>query len=186
MIDVQKSIRPDLTMEEFRTALLDGGKTFPEIYLPEDKILQEYRHILQTIDNDMMPKFFSQFPEKFKSCVIQAVPKENQESAALASYMPGTPSKSGYFQVNMFLHKEKPIHQSIALTLHEANPGRNRISISPCRHTNHFINYIFRSSPPNHSVYGGQGLKDHSQTRPTHQFCRRVGALFRIFGRRNG
>ncbi len=146
MQEVQKRISPEMDMVEFRSALLDGGKTFPNIYLAEDEILPEYRRILKEIDAKHMPKFFNKYPEKFPSCKIQAVPEENQESAALASYMPGTPSKSGYFQVNMFLHKEKrkstvryflskiyrsevdhlfflAIHQSVALTLHEANPG---------------------------------------------------------------
>ncbi|HWP94226.1 MAG TPA: DUF885 domain-containing protein [Gammaproteobacteria bacterium] len=126
-------------MEAVRTAVGFEGDlraffrhlaTSDEFYFtrPED-LLQGYRELQGRI-NAALPQLFDIFPKT--DYEVRAVEAFRAQSAAGASYQPGTPdgSRPGVFYVNTFNLRAQPKFGMETLSLHEASPGHHfQISI---------------------------------------------------------
>ena len=112
----------------FEGSLADWFKyvqTNPEFYYDnEEDLLQGYRD-LQTKVNKLLPTMFDIAPKA--DYEVKAVEAFRAESAAGASYMPGSPdgSRPGIFYVNTFNLKGQPKFGMETLSIHEAAPGHH-------------------------------------------------------------
>lgn len=112
----------------FEGTLADWFKyvqTNPEFYYDnEEDLLQGYRD-LQAKVNKLLPSMFDIQPKS--DYEVRAVEAYRAESAAGASYMPGTPdgSRPGIFYVNTFNLKGQPKFGMETLSIHEAAPGHH-------------------------------------------------------------
>lgn len=114
--------------ESFEGSLTDWFtyvQTNPEFYFdnPED-LLQGYRD-LQVKVNKLIPAMFDLQPKS--DYEVRAVEAFRAQSAAGASYMPGTAdgSRPGIFYVNTFNLKSQPKFGMETLSIHEAAPGHH-------------------------------------------------------------
>lgn len=105
-------------------------KTDDRFYFTEpEQLLEGYRDLKARIDA-LLPQMFSDFPKT--DYEIRPVEEFRAESAAGASYQPGTPdgSRAGIFYVNTFNLRAQPNFGMETLSLHEAAPGHHfQISI---------------------------------------------------------
>jgi uncharacterized protein (DUF885 family) len=90
----------------------------------EAALLQAYRDQQKRI-NALLPKLFDVFPKS--DYEVRPVEAFRAQSAAGASYQPGTPdgSRPGVFYVNTFDLKAQPTYGVETLSLHEASPGHH-------------------------------------------------------------
>ncbi len=112
----------------FEGTLADWFKyvqTNPEFYYDnEEELLQGYRDLQDKV-NKLLPSMFDIQPKS--DYEVKAVEAYRAESAAGASYMPGTPdgSRPGVFYVNTFNLKGQPKFGMETLSIHEAAPGHH-------------------------------------------------------------
>jgi uncharacterized protein (DUF885 family) len=125
---IHDEMREVMKQEEFEGSLDEWFgyvQSNPEFYYDnEEDLLQGYRD-LQTKVNKLLPTMFEIQPKS--DYEVRAVEAFRAESAAGASYMPGSPdgSRPGVFYVNTFNLKGQPKFGMETLSIHEAAPGHH-------------------------------------------------------------
>ncbi|MCF6225456.1 MAG: DUF885 domain-containing protein [Xanthomonadales bacterium] len=126
MVVVKESVNFEGDLPAFFTFLQEDEQFY---FDNEEDLLQGYRD-LQVIINARLPKLFDIAPKA--DYEVRAIEAFRAESAAGASYTPGTAngSRSGIFYVNTFNLKAQPKFIMETLSIHEASPGHHfQISI---------------------------------------------------------
>lgn len=126
MISVKETVNFDGDLPAFFTFLQEDSQFY---FDNEEDLLQGYRD-LQPVINARLSKLFDIAPKA--DYEVRAIEAFRAESAAGASYTPGTAdgSRSGIFYVNTFNLKAQPKFIMETLSIHEASPGHHfQISI---------------------------------------------------------
>ena len=109
------------TSPEFLTYL----RTNPNFYFksPED-LVRAYRDLAKRVDPELM-KLFGRLPRQTYG--VAPIPAYAGKSQTSAYYEPGSPEarRPGYYYVNTYDLKSRPMWEMVALTLHEAVPGHH-------------------------------------------------------------
>ncbi len=121
MITVKESVNFEGDLPAFFTFLQEDEQFY---FDNEEDLLQGYRD-LQAVINARLPKLFDITPKA--DYEVRAIEAFRAESAAGASYTPGTAdgSRSGIFYVNTFNLKAQPKFIMETLSIHEASPGHH-------------------------------------------------------------
>ncbi|MCF6262087.1 MAG: DUF885 domain-containing protein [Xanthomonadales bacterium] len=121
MITVKETVNFEGDLPAFFTFLQEDEKFY---FDNEEDLLQGYRD-LQAVINARLPKLFNIAPKA--DYKVRAIEAFRAESAAGASYTPGTAdgSRSGIFYVNTFNLKAQPKFIMETLSIHEASPGHH-------------------------------------------------------------
>lgn len=126
MQQVMKEVNFEGTLSDWFTYVQTNEDFY---YSNQEDLLQGYRD-LQVKVNKLLPNLFDIAPKA--DYEVKPVEAFRAESAAGASYMPGTPdgSRPGVFYVNTFNLKGQPKFGMETLSIHEAAPGHHfQISI---------------------------------------------------------
>ena len=125
---IHEEMREVMKQEEFEGSLDEWFgyvQSNPEFYYDnEEDLLQGYRDLQDKV-NKLLPTMFDIQPKS--DYEVRAVEAFRAESAAGASYMPGSPdgSRPGIFYVNTFNLKGQPKFGMETLSIHEAAPGHH-------------------------------------------------------------
>ena len=125
---IHEEMREVMKQEEFEGSLDEWFgyvQSNPEFYYDnEEDLLQGYRDLQDKV-NELLPTMFDIQPKS--DYEVRAVEAFRAESAAGASYMPGSPdgSRPGIFYVNTFNLKGQPKFGMETLSIHEAAPGHH-------------------------------------------------------------
>ena len=125
---IHEEMREVMKQEEFEGTLDEWFayvQSNPEFYYDnEEDLLQGYRDLQEKV-NKLLPTMFNIQPKS--DYEVRAVEAFRAESAAGASYMPGSPdgSRPGIFYVNTFNLKGQPKFGMETLSIHEAAPGHH-------------------------------------------------------------
>jgi uncharacterized protein (DUF885 family) len=131
-LDEVKRIHAEMNLVKtkvgFKGSLQDFFKhlqTDPQFYFTNnDEVFERYKQVRKIVAK-VIPKFFDVTPKT--DFEIRPIEAFRAESAAGASYQPGTPDgkRAGIFYVNTFNLKAQPIFGVETLYLHEAVPGHH-------------------------------------------------------------
>lgn len=103
----------------------------PQYYFSEKQdLIDGYQEFKKRIDK-VLPQYFGVMPKS--PYIVKAVEAFREQSAAGASYMPGSPdgTRPGVFYINTYNLKAQPKWGMMTLSLHEAAPGHHfQISLS--------------------------------------------------------
>ncbi len=114
----------------------DLSQFFDHLSSDADYFFSEKQQLIDGYDNyknrieALLPQYFSMMPKT--PYVVKAVESFREQSAAGASYNPGSPdgTRAGVFYVNTYNLKAQPKWGMMTLSLHEAAPGHHfQISI---------------------------------------------------------
>ncbi len=125
-------------------------RTNPRFYYDDpEALLEGYKVISKTIDPELT-KLFGVLPRLTYG--VRPLPEQAAASAPTAYYYPGSlnTGQPGYFVANLTKLDQRPKHEMMALTLHEAVPGHHfQIAIAqeienqhPIRKTIGFTGYV--------------------------------------------
>ncbi|RME82643.1 MAG: DUF885 domain-containing protein [Planctomycetota bacterium] len=128
---------------------LEFLRTDPQFYAETEKdLLKEVSYILKKMDGEL-PRYFQRLPRIPYG--IRPVPEYSAPKAPTAYYMPpaGDGSRAGFYYVNTYDLKSRPLYELETLSLHEAVPGHHlqialqqEMDLPPFRKYAHFLAYI--------------------------------------------
>jgi len=106
-------------------AFIEFLRTDPRFYAETpEALLKETGYLMKRIDGEL-PRLFKTLPRL--SYGIRPVPDFSAPGATTAYYMPGAGdgTRAGYYYVNTYDLKSRPLYELEALSLHEAVPGHH-------------------------------------------------------------
>jgi uncharacterized protein (DUF885 family) len=109
---------------DFRS-FLEFLRTDPQFYVETpEALLKETAYLMKRIDGEL-PRLFKTLPRLPYG--VRAVPDFSAPGQTAAYYMPGTGdgTKAGFYYVNTYSLKSRPLYEVEALSLHEAVPGHH-------------------------------------------------------------
>ena len=138
------------------TAFVQHARSHPAYYVSNaEQLLNRYRAVCERIAH-IMPTYFADIP---------ASPLEitSKEVGPAAYYLAGTPDgkRPGRFYVNVSNISERPVYESVALSLHEAIPGHHHQISLAMENTNipAFLRFIedrrYEICPSRRNLYTG-------------------------------
>jgi uncharacterized protein (DUF885 family) len=107
------------------SAFIDFLRTDPRFYVNEpEALLKETSYVLKRMDGEL-PRLFKTLPRLPYG--IRSIPDFSAPGNTAAYYFPGTGdgSRAGYYYVNTYDLKSRPLYEIEALSLHEAVPGHH-------------------------------------------------------------
>jgi uncharacterized protein (DUF885 family) len=107
------------------SAFIDFLRADPRFYVNEpEALLKETSYVLKRMDGEL-PRLFKTLPRLPYG--IRSIPDFSAPGNTAAYYFPGTGdgSRAGYYYVNTYDLKSRPLYEIEALSLHEAVPGHH-------------------------------------------------------------
>jgi len=115
----------DLRFEERPDAFVEHLHTDPSFYVTTpDALLRETAYVLKRIDGEL-PRLFKTLPRTPYG--IREIPEASAPGNTTAYYFPptGDGRSAGFYYVNTYDLKSRPLYEIEALSLHEAVPGHH-------------------------------------------------------------
>jgi uncharacterized protein (DUF885 family) len=123
-LEMEGVIRKTGLHSDFK-AFVEFLRTDPRFYVETpEALLKETGYLLKRIDGEL-PRLFKTLPRLPYG--IRPVPEFSAPGNTTAYYMPGTGdgTKAGFYYVNTYDLKSRPLYEMEALSLHEAVPGHH-------------------------------------------------------------
>ena len=101
-------------------------KNKPELqYKSKNELLKTYKNYVSYLEENILPNLFYNMVKS--KCLVESVPKYNEDYSAEAYYMPGDieNKRPGKFSINLKNIKNNSKMELESLTLHEAIPGHH-------------------------------------------------------------
>jgi uncharacterized protein (DUF885 family) len=124
MIDLKNKLKFKGSLPEFNK-YLKNKKSLQ--FKNSNELLTLYRNEIKKIDETIIPQYFNSNVNIKNKCLVEPVPKYNEDFSAEAYYMHGDleNTRNGKFYINLKNIKDNSKIEIESLTLHEVNPGHH-------------------------------------------------------------